>query len=432
MRFSLNILTTFLKHFGNRKVQSGSDSTHLHNIFAPRNPRAARSRSTRLHAAKSAARLRKHRSIANAAAKNTNQPSSTAGTGTAHGAKQRGTKHRRAKMRPLTAKKPLRRCNIVIVPQPPTHPQPPGAFIVEPSFVVPGFPGLDYRHLPPFVAQKIFFDALDEGRQAIFRAEEERRESKEQAKYEHLVEQDSKKAHEARCRAEETEYARLLEEDRRKAEAARLEAENEEFARLVEEDRRKAQEAHRRAMEQEERQRQAERESVERKRRERESMERERRERERREKECREREPAQLSLVTPLRVYEEKWAALRSNAIGVEHLGFYDIPWPLFEDVKGGEDIIKERVLAFVCHPLHEHIQGGGGQAKTLRSEMLRWHPDKFEGKVLGKVVEGDREAVKEAAGRVACILTTFSAKMRSANTSGDPNFVPIRLNSSS
>ena len=38
---------------------------------------------------------------------------------------------------------------------------------------------------------------------------------------------------------------------------------------------------------------------------------------------------------------------------------------------------------------------------------MLRWHPDKFEGKVLGKVVEGDREAVREAAGRVARILTT-------------------------
>jgi hypothetical protein len=403
MRFGLNILTTFLKHFGNRKVQSGSDSTHLHNIFAHRSPRVARSRSTRLHAAKSAARLRKHRSIANAAAKDTNQPSSTAGTGTARGAKQRGTKRRRAKMRPLTATKPLRRCNTVLVPQPPTHPQPPGAFVVEPSFVVPGFPGLDDRHLPPFVAQKLFFDALDEGRQAILRAEEERKESEEQAKYEHLVEQDSKKAHEARRRAEEAEYARLLEEDLRKAEAARRRAENEEFARLVEEDKRKAREAHRRAMEQEERQRQAERESVE----------RERRERERREKECREREAAQSSLLTRLRVYEEKWAALRSNAIGVEHLSFYDIPWPSFENTRGSVDIIEERVLAFVCHPLHEHIQGGGGQAKSLRLEMLRWHPDKFEGKVLGKVVEGDREAVREAAGRVARILTTFSAKMR-------------------
>jgi hypothetical protein len=243
MRLALNTFTTFLNYFGGRKILSSSDSTHLPNIFARRNPRVARSRSARLHAANSAARLRKHRSIANAAAKNTDRPSSTAGTGTARGAKQRGTKYRRANMRPLTARKPLRRCNTALVPQPPTHPQPPGAFIVEPSFVVPGFLGLDDRHLPPFVAQKLFFDALDEGRQAILRAEVERIERDKQAEYEHLLEQDSKKAHEARRKAEEAEYARLLDEDLRKAEAARRRAENEEFRRLLEEDIRKAQEA---------------------------------------------------------------------------------------------------------------------------------------------------------------------------------------------
>jgi hypothetical protein len=189
----------------------------------------------------------------------------------------------------------------------------------------------------------------------------------------------------------------LLEEDRRRAEAERRRAEDEEFARLLEEDSRKAQEAHRQAMEQEER-RQAERES----------MERERRERER----C-EREAAQSDLVTRFRVYEEKWAVLRGNAVGVETLSFHDIPWPSFEDVWSVEDITEERVLAFVCHPLHEHVQGGEGQAKSVRSEMLRWHPDKFEGKVLGKVVVGHREAVREAAGHVTRILTTFSVKMR-------------------
>jgi hypothetical protein len=150
-------------------------------------------------------------------------------------------------------------------------------------------------------------------------------------------------------------------------------------------------------MEQEERQRQAEREA----------MERERREREIREKEQREREAAQLNLVTRLRVYEAKWGVLRGNADGVENISFYDIPWPSFEDVRDVGDITEERVLAFLRHPLHEHIQGpGGGQAKSFRSEMLRWHPDKFNGKVLGKVFEGHREAVKEGAGRVARILS--------------------------
>jgi hypothetical protein len=150
------------------------------------------------------------------------------------------------------------------------------------------------------------------------------------------------------------------------------------------------------------------------------SLWRERRECERRERERREREYSsiaeaiQTNLVKRLRVYEEKWAALRSNFVGVEVLGFCDIPWPVFEGVQGVEDITEERVLAFVCHPLHEHVQGTGeGQVKSLRSEMLRWHPDKFEGKVLDKVVVGDREAMREAEGDVARILTSFSAAMR-------------------
>ena len=60
--------TTFLNYFGTRRVLSSSDSTHLLNIFGHRNTRVAgRSRLVRLHAAKSVARLHKHRSIASAA-----------------------------------------------------------------------------------------------------------------------------------------------------------------------------------------------------------------------------------------------------------------------------------------------------------------------------------------------------------------------------
>jgi hypothetical protein len=161
MPFGLN---TLMNYFGSRKVLSSSNSTHLPN--AHRNPRAARrSRSARLHAAKSAARVHNRRSTANAAP-NSGKCTSSAGTGAARGANQRGTKYRRAKVRPLTASKPLRRRNTVLVPPAPTHPQPPGAFVVEPSFVVPGYPGLDDRNLPPFVEQKIFFDALDGTRDA--------------------------------------------------------------------------------------------------------------------------------------------------------------------------------------------------------------------------------------------------------------------------
>jgi hypothetical protein len=443
MRLVLNTLTTFLNYFGRRKVSSRPNRTRPHNIFAPRKPRLAGSRSARLHAARSAARLRKHRSIANAAGNNTNQSSSPAGTGTAHGAKQQGTECRRAKMRPLTGNKPLRRCNTVIVPQPPTYPQPPGAFVVEPSFIVPGFPELDYRDLPPVVELKLFFDALHEGRQTILRAEEERI-AREEAEYARRLEQNSNGVQAAHRRAVATEYAKLVEENWRKAEAARRKAEQEEFARLLQENIRKTQEAQRRAREQEERRRQAERESIERKRREEERREKQRREEERREKQRREEErlekqlreeerrekqrreeerrekvrrehaeAAQSNVIARLRVYEETWAKLRANDDKGIPLGFYDIPWPSFENVSSVGDITRERVLAFVSHPLRKRIQGHDeGLSKSLRLELLRWHPDKFESNTLPKVIGCDREAVREAATQVTGILVAFNNEM--------------------
>jgi hypothetical protein len=212
----------------------------------------------------------------------------------------------------------------------------------------------------------------------------------EDAEYARLLEQDSRKAQEAHRRAVDEEYIRLLEEDQRKAEEARRRAEDEEFARLLEEDRCKAEEAHRQAMEQ---------------------GEKERREQERLEEE---REAAQSNFRARICLYEEKWAFLRSNAVKAESVSGFFVPWPSFEDIRCVEDITKERVVAFVCHPLRGQVQcAGGGQARSLRSEMLRWHPDKFEGTVLGKVADDERDAVKEAAGRVARILTELNANMR-------------------
>jgi hypothetical protein len=53
---------------------------------------------------------------------------------------------------------------------------------------------------------------------------------------------------------------------------------------------------------------------------------------------------------------------LRGNAVEVENLSFCEIPWPSFDDVSRvePEDITEKCVLnlAFVCHQLHEDIQG--------------------------------------------------------------------------
>ena len=94
MRFGLNTFATFLDYFGSRKVQSSSNDTRPHSIFAPRDPRIRRSRSARLHRSQ-----RVRQGFTTAGPRPTlppttaNQHSSTvSGTGTAHGVKQRGTK----------------------------------------------------------------------------------------------------------------------------------------------------------------------------------------------------------------------------------------------------------------------------------------------------------------------------------------------------
>ena len=78
------------------------------------------------------------------------------------------------------------------------------------------------------------------------------------------------------------------------------------------------------------------------------SRERESRERERHESESYSvTESVRPDLAQLLRLYEDKWDALRSSGVAMEQLGFYDIPWPLLEDVRR----VEERACTGVCVP---------------------------------------------------------------------------------
>ena len=349
---------------------------------------------------------------------NTIRHNNRTGTGAAHGTKTRGTKYRQIKLRRIAGGKPLRRCDTALIPQP-IHPQPPGAFNAQQSFVVPRYPKLDDRNLPPFAAQDIFIKAKQERDQVFLRAQEEREERSIEAEHADQLEQEL----EARLRADDAEYLRRIEEDSRRADAVHHRALQEELTRKQAERFHEVMEACRQA--DEERQRQAqprgalspwlpaqpEREAMERTRREQERIEQERREEKRlkqkrlERKRC-EREAAQRNPETLLRLYEGNWAKLRSNSVGAGPLTLNDVPWPWFGNVPCLEDITDKRVLEFVGHPLRRHMQSGGGLARTLRFELLHWHSDRFDRKVLDRVVDDHREAVKNAAERVTRILT--------------------------
>ncbi|KAH9974705.1 hypothetical protein BGW80DRAFT_1170236, partial [Lactifluus volemus] len=92
-------------------------------------------------------------------------------------------------------------------------------------------------------------------------------------------------------------------------------------------------------------------------------------------------------------------------------LGFGDVPWPVFGTVESMEDITLQRVGEFVFHAQRESVHAAP-QVKSIRHELLRWHPDKFQWQVLDKVRQGDRKAVQEVAEKVARILTQLNLVM--------------------
>lgn len=96
--------------------------------------------------------------------------------------------------------------------------------------------------------------------------------------------------------------------------------------------------------------------------------------------------------------YDRRWVELL-NSKSVD-LGFGDVPWP----VQGRLDVSQvtpETISAFLF-PSSSDDGMGRTRKEVLREEMLRFHPDKFEGRVMRRVRPEDRDAVREGANAVA------------------------------
>ncbi|KAH7345572.1 hypothetical protein B0J17DRAFT_548297, partial [Rhizoctonia solani] len=87
---------------------------------------------------------------------------------------------------------------------------------------------------------------------------------------------------------------------------------------------------------------------------------------------------------------------------------FRDIPWPLLRVPTGPESITPQAVGAFILSPLHSEDKP---RKERIRTAMLRWHSDKFEGRWMSRIDEDERPKVKEAVGAVARCLTELMTK---------------------
>jgi hypothetical protein len=122
--------------------------------------------------------------------------------------------------------------------------------------------------------------------------------------------------------------------------------------------------------------------------------------------------------------YDSKWRELldRSDGNGEngkerpgdEILRFADIPWPILAHYQRGkrrsrplslDDLSVDAMSTFLL-PSKGGLSGDQDAEKRerkekLRETMLRFHPDKFEGRVMRRVVESEKETVMEAVGIV-------------------------------
>ena len=132
--------------------------------------------------------------------------------------------------------------------------------------------------------------------------------------------------------------------------------------------------------------------------------------------------------------YDRRWKDLLDpNAQHHSLLSFGDIPWPLFAPMVHSdaadpdsfsitlEHFTATAISAFLI-PVSANLalaQEAGASLPALvqekkekkekfREAMLRFHPDKFEGRVMRKVVETDKGIVREAVGQVARVINTL------------------------
>ena len=100
-------------------------------------------------------------------------------------------------------------------------------------------------------------------------------------------------------------------------------------------------------------------------------------------------------------LYELKWKILKSESPLV---AFEQIPWPVLIDVKGPEDVTTALVKEFVMHPDRPGC-AGKNQKERVRMDLLLWHPDKCQSRLVEKVPADFQDMTSETVKKIVRIL---------------------------
>jgi len=108
--------------------------------------------------------------------------------------------------------------------------------------------------------------------------------------------------------------------------------------------------------------------------------------------------------------YEKMWAALPGKPV----LRWQDFPWPVIRAPAAGDEITTIAIEDYICSPHYpDQVRS---EKDRVKDYIKRWHPDRFETKLLVKVTDDERESVRHAAGEVARSLNDLLARRNDAN----------------
>ena len=107
------------------------------------------------------------------------------------------------------------------------------------------------------------------------------------------------------------------------------------------------------------------------------------------------------------RVFDTRWSALLNPTAVDAHaptLHFEDIPWPVSSNTNevSPETLTKPNICSFL---LFIPVDTRASAKEIIRSALLKFHPDKFESKVLSRVQPKDVDRAQEAAAAVIRVL---------------------------
>ncbi|KAI4523264.1 hypothetical protein K525DRAFT_254746 [Schizophyllum commune Loenen D] len=107
--------------------------------------------------------------------------------------------------------------------------------------------------------------------------------------------------------------------------------------------------------------------------------------------------------------YNVSWHFIIAGRVHPGSLRVGSFPWPVLLAVRSAEDIRMEDVEEFLFRDEELMV---GQERDRLRQEILRWHPDRFNPRILSYIHPSDRALILEVAGCVARILNELKSRM--------------------